>query len=165
MGNIFSMAAPPLDTDSNAALNIAMYIISYLLIIGVVLGIGICICIYIDHRQLTRLSAAVSDEEQNLNAREKEREEKVEEAPPLPPQSHQNQTAQFISDLQSCTYINERLPLLNTEHGATAPLRVLDERSTLEHTNKPAIFPRRSTTNAKAHVCKYFTKYGMTEAV
>lgn len=88
MGNIFSMAAPPLDTDSNTALDIAMYIISYLLIIGVVLSIGICICIYIDHRQLTRLSAAVLDEERNLNAREREREEKVEEAPPLPPQYH-----------------------------------------------------------------------------
>ncbi|CAF9922160.1 MAG: hypothetical protein ALECFALPRED_002036 [Alectoria fallacina] len=157
MGNIFSMAAPLLDTD----LKIAVYLFCYLLFIGVVLAIGITLCVYIDHRRRTRLSRAVLDVERTSPEEEDEKElleGEDEKVPLLPPQSYQGQNRQFISDLQSCTYVNEKLSLLSSRYGATSPLRVLDKRSNLEFTiNRP----RRSATDTTAHVPKYFTKYGM----
>ena len=162
MGNIFSMATPILDTD----MNITMYILSYLLFIGVVLGVVIAIHsgsnMYINHRRSTRHSSALLDEEKDLP------EEKDEKAALLPSQrqSRQEQNRQPSTDRQSCTYGNERFSILSSNYGATNPLRVLDKRSKSKNTiNKPVSCLQRSATEATAHVPKYFTKYGMTEAV
>ena len=151
------MAAPLLDPD----FKIAVYLFCYLLLIGVVLAIGISLCLYIDRRRRTRLSRAVLDVERNLPEGEDEKEVlegEDEKAPLLPPQSYQDRNRKFISELQSCAYVKEKLSLLSSKYGATSPLRVLDKRSGLEFTiNRP----RHSATNTTAHVPRYFTKYGM----
>lgn len=172
MGNISSMAAPLFDTG----FKIAVYIFCYLLFIGVVLAVGISLCMYIDHRRQTRLSRATLDEERNVSEGEDE-EKKVsagkdgeefpegedEKTPLLPPPSHQDQNRQLISCVQSCTYENDSLSLLSCKYGATTtPLRLLDKRPKWAYTvNKPATFPRLSVTPTTAPVPKLFTKCRM----
>lgn len=157
MGNIFSMAAPLLDTD----VKITMFITCNLLFIGVVLAIGISLCTYIDHRRRIRLSRAVLDEERWKDEKDLP-EVEHEKAPLLQPQSHQHQNRHLISDLQSRTYINGKPSLPCSKYSTNSCLRVWDQGSKLEHAiNEPAIFPRRPTTRTTAHVPKYFTKYGM----
>ncbi|KAL9129182.1 MAG: hypothetical protein Q9175_007363 [Cornicularia normoerica] len=161
MGNIFSNAAPLLDTG----FTIAIYTLCYLLFIAVILAIGISLCMYIDHRRQVRLSRAALVVEGTLDDEGNECEDKDEEAALLPSQTQSHQD-QLFTVLQSCTDVNEKLPLLSNKYGATTPLRVLDKRFEPEHTiNKPTTFPQRSTTNATVHIAEYFTKYGMTEAV
>lgn len=70
--------------------------------------------------------------------------------------------AKSYTDLQSCTYVNEKLSLFSSNYGATTPLRLLDKRTNWAYTiDKPAHFPRLSATHTAARVPKLFTKCGM----
>lgn len=115
------MTAIPLDTE----LKIIIYILAYLLSIGVVLALGISLCMYIDHRRHSR--TVVSDVEENFEEKEEETEceEKDEEfrAALLASQahSHQDRYCRPITDLQSCSYVDGRSVSLGSKYGATTP--------------------------------------------
>lgn len=157
MSNIFSTTAPVPATD----FRMALYILTYLLFIAVILGIGISLCMYIDHRRQAKLCSVIFDEERDLS--EGKGAKTAFQLSNL--QSHQDQDRQLATDVQSCTCVDEGVSLLGSQNGAIAPISGLDESPKLEYAiGKQVAFARRSRTDAAAQFPKRFTKYGMTEA-
>lgn len=148
-----------------AYLDTALPILAFLLLILTLILFILIPCIYIDEYKQRRRSQAVSDEERRIDGEDKACDEVNEKEPLLAAQSTQDRKRQVVTDLQSCTYGNERSSVPGSGYGATNLRYDFDKGSRLEDTTRtPTESPRKPVIEAIKQVPRYFRRHGIIDA-